>query len=95
MGGGIVIMSNYNLLNRFHIMDMIEPGLCPNFYLLGKSISLLEETTVELTTIIERKKLIEFKGVMSCFSILMPYYDSISKASQFMSRLMDKLQYCT
>ena len=26
MGGGIVIMSNYNLLNRFHIMDMIEPG---------------------------------------------------------------------
>ena len=63
MGGGIVIMSNYNLLNRFHIMDMIEPGLCPNFCLLGKSISLLEETTVELTTIIERKKLIEFKGL--------------------------------
>lgn len=89
MGGGIVIMSNYNLLNRFHIMDMIEPGLCPNFYLSGKSISLLEETTVELTTIIERKKLIEFKGLMPCFSILMPYYDSVSKASQFMSRLMD------
>ena len=36
-----------------------------------------------------RKKLIEFKGLMPCFSILMPYYDSVSKASQFMSRLMD------
>lgn len=57
-------MSNYNLLNRFHIMDMIEPGLCPNFYLLGKSISLLEETTVELTTIIERSLQMEFSKVV-------------------------------
>lgn len=58
----IVIMSNHNLLNRFHIIDMIELGSCPNFYILGKSISLLEKTAVELTTIIERKNLLSLNG---------------------------------
>lgn len=82
-------MANHNVLNRFHIMDMIESGVCPNFYLWGKSISLLEQTAVEFTRIIERKKVIEFKGLMPYFSILMPYYDSVSKAEQFINRLMD------
>ncbi|OUO76755.1 hypothetical protein B5F53_16020 [Blautia sp. An249] len=81
-------MAEINFINRFHIMDRIYPGKCPNFYLSGHSIGLLEDTAMEIAKIIKDKKLLQFKGLVPCFSILMPYYDSMSNAEQFMNRLM-------
>lgn len=83
------MVAGTNLINRFHIMDRIQPGMCPNFYLTGRSMGLLEDTAIEMAKIIQTKKLLPFRGLVPYFSILMPYYDSISKAEDFMHRLMD------
>ena len=82
-------MTGINYINRLNVLDRISPGKCPNFYLNGPSISLLENTAVEIAKIIQKKKLIQFKGLVPCFSIIMPYYDSINSAEQFITRLMD------
>lgn len=82
-------MQDVSYRNRFSFIDRIQPGKCPNLYLTGKSIGMLENTAMEMVKIIERKQLIDFKGLMPCFSILMPYYDSINSAEQFMNRLLD------
>lgn len=82
-------MTRTNYINRFPFLDKIQPGMCPNFYLTGESVSLLEETAVEMAKLIKKKKLINFRGLESYFSILMPYYDSLSSAEQFMNRLLD------
>lgn len=82
-------MPDINYRNRFPFIDRIQSGKCPNFYLTGKSIGMLEDTAMDMTKIIERKKLIDFRGLRSCFSILMPYYDSMNSAEQFMNRLLD------
>lgn len=87
MGG--VLVAGINYTNRFSFLDRIQSGMCPNFYLSGKSIGLLENTAMEIAKIIEKKKLIDFRGLTTCFSILMPYYDSMNSAEQFMNRLMD------
>lgn len=82
-------MVGNNYTNRFPFLDKIPSGMCPNFYLRGKSIGLLENTAMEIAKIVEMKKLIDFKGVSPFFSILMPYYNSMNDAVQFMNRLMD------
>ena len=82
-------MPDINYRNRFPFIDRIQSGKCPNFYLTGKSVGMLEDTAMEMTKIIERQKLINFRGLRPCFSILMPYYDSMNNAEQFMNRLMD------
>ena len=82
-------MAKYSYASRFHIIDKLEPGNCPNFYFTGPSVGLLEDTALELVKIMEMRKLIEFKGLFPYFSILMPYYDSFDKAEQFMNRLLD------
>ena len=82
-------MPDINYRNRFPFIDRIQSGKCPNFYLTGNSVGMLEDTAMEMTKIIERQKLINFRGLRPCFSILMPYYDSMNNAEQFMNRLMD------
>ena len=82
-------MTGNNYTNRFPFLDRIPSGMCPNFYLSGKSIGLLENTAMEIAKIVEKKKLIDFKGVNPFFSILMPYYNSKNDAAQFMNRLLD------
>ena len=82
-------MSGNNYTNRFPFLDKIPSRMCPNFYLSGKSIGLLENTAMEITKIVEKKKLIDFKGVNPFFSILMPYYNSMNDAAQFINRLLD------
>ena len=41
------------LLKGFQIMNEIEPGTCPNFYLWGESVSKLEADANELTAMME------------------------------------------
>lgn len=82
-------MAGNNYTNRFPFLDRIPSGMCPNFYLDGKSIGLLENTAMEIAKIVEKKKLIDFKGMTPFFSILMPYYNSMNDAAQFMNRLLD------
>ena len=83
------LMSKINYSNRFNKIEKLEPDNLPNFYFTGPSVGLLEETASELVKILERKKMISFKGLFSFFSIIMPYYDSFDKAEQFMNRLLD------
>ena len=42
-------MVHRRLLKGFQIMNEIEPGTCPNFYLWGESVSKLEADANELT----------------------------------------------
>ena len=44
------------LLKGFQIMNEIEPGTCPNFYLWGESVSKLEADAKELTAMMEMDK---------------------------------------
>ena len=62
-------MSKINYSNRFNKIDKLEPDNLPNFYFTGSSVGLLEENASELAKILERKKLINFKGLFSFFSI--------------------------
>lgn len=82
-------MLNYQNSSIYNALDRLKPGFCPNFYFYGISTGLLEKTAIKIIQIIEQKRLIDFKGLMHSFSIIMPYYDSIDKAELFMKRLFD------
>ena len=51
-------MVHRRLLKGFQIMNEIEPGTCPNFYLWGESVSKLEADAKELTAMIDRKSVV-------------------------------------
>ena len=64
-------MSKINYFSRFNIIDKLEPDNLPNFYLTGSSVGLLEDTASELVKIIERKKMINFKGLFFIFFLFL------------------------
>ena len=82
-------MVHRRLLKGFQIMNEIEPGTCPNFYLWGESVSKLEADAKELTAMMEMDKVIPFQGAVKSFSIFMPYYENAGKAEQFMYHLRE------
>lgn len=82
-------MVHRRLLKGFQIMNEIEPGTCPNFYLWGESVSKLEADANELTAMMEMDKVMQFQGALKSFSIFMPYYENAGKAEQFMYHLRD------
>lgn len=82
-------MVHRRLLKGFQIMNEIEPGTCPNFYLWGESVSKLEADANELTAMMEMDKVMQFQGAVKSFSIFMPYYENAGKAEQFMYHLRD------
>lgn len=55
-------MVHRRLLKGFQIMNEIEPGTCPNFYLWGESVSKLEADANELTAMMEMDKVMQFQG---------------------------------
>ena len=82
-------MVHRRLLKGFQIMNEIEPGTCPNFYLWGESVSKLEADANELTAMMEMDKVMQFQGAVKSFSIFMPYHENAGKAEQFMYHLRD------
>lgn len=82
-------MVHRRLLKGFQIMNEIEPGTCPNFYLWGESVSKLEADANELTAMMEMDKVMRFQGAVKSFSIFMPYYENAGKAEQFMYHLRE------
>lgn len=82
-------MVHRRLLKGFQIMNEIEPGTCPNFYLWGESVSKLEADAKELTAMMEMDKVIPFQGAVKSFSIFMAYYENAGKAEQFMYHLRE------
>ena len=65
-------MVHRRLLKGFQIMNEIEPGTCPNFYLWGESVSKLEADAKELTAMMEMDKVIPFQGAVTSFRFLCP-----------------------
>lgn len=48
-------MLEINYRNRFPFIDRIQAGKCPNFYLTGKSIGMLEDTAMEMAKKLKEK----------------------------------------
>ena len=63
-------MVHRRLLKGFQIMNEIEPGTCPNFYLWGESVSKLEADANELTAMMEMDKVMQFQGAVRVFQFL-------------------------
>ena len=57
-------MVHRRLLKGFQIMNEIEPGTCPNFYLWGESVSKLEADAKELTAMMEMDKVIRKRQII-------------------------------
>ncbi len=87
-------MVHRRLLKGFQIMNEIEPGTCPNFYLWGESVSKLEADAKELTAMMEMDKVIPFRGRSRVFRFLCPIMKMQARPDVHVSSA-GKLQYCT
>ena len=72
-------------------LSRIVPGMCPNFYLRGSSLSILEEMSLEIVQTIRREKLNDCRGIVDYFSIKMPYYTTEGEAKKFMEHLQESV----
>ena len=72
-------------------LSRIVPGMCPNFYLRGASLSILEEMSLEIVQTIRKEKLNDFRGIVDYFSIKMPYYTTEGEAKKFMEHLQESV----
>lgn len=64
-------------------------GECPNFYVMGTSISAMENLGMRLAETIEDENLISFKGLVKHFTIKMPYFDDGKTANSFLAHLQN------
>jgi len=75
----------------FEKIKKIKHGDCPNFYITGNSISSIENLGIKLAKAVKDYNLINYKGIVTYFTINMPYYDDNEKAGVFISRLKDSV----
>lgn len=62
---------------------------CPNFYLSGSCLPVLERTAVQIADFLETKGKLKFKGSQKHFSIKMPYFEETNDAQGFLKRLKE------
>lgn len=74
-----------------NLAKKIRKGYCPNFFLYGASLRMLEEQSLNLSKQLELRHLICYQGIVKNFTILMPYYETGQKARDFMNHLNDSL----
>lgn len=69
------------------IMRKIQADKCPNFFLYGESLCMLEQQSINLAKQLEQKCFIRYQGIVKSFTILMPYYETVQEAKKFLNHL--------
>lgn len=73
--------------NEMFIRDKlgkIKKGECPNFYITGKSLPAMENLAFQLAEKIIEEKLLPFKGLVTHFTIRLPYCEDLESADEFL-----------
>lgn len=71
------------------IHDMKEH--VPNFYLMGKSLSQLEQMGRKIVQTLESEEKLDFRGIIKHFSIQMPYFHEEQEAERFLNLLQESV----
>lgn len=69
------------ILDRVH---RIKKGECPNFYISGTSIPAMENLAFRLAETIIEEELMSFKGLVTHFTIKLPYCEDMKAANDFL-----------
>lgn len=62
----------------------IKKGACPNFYITGTSVPAMEKLALKLAETIKEEKLLSFKGLVTHFTIKLPYCEDMKVANDFL-----------
>lgn len=72
-------------------LQHIKAGCCPNVFISGRSIPILERLGLQTVKELEKHGAIDFRGICTYFTIMMPYYNSKVDANSFINHLLNSI----